>query len=293
MGSCLVSFFSILYTILVVEIFKLYVLNSHHFILSFYDVNAESLKGYVRYQGCCIDFSYRISERRILVHKEHPVNEIIQRNIFQFDKVVRSAIKGKLKPGLEVSCVFIEDFKFLKEEDYNKIIRVDRTNGDIKIDVLTSGKSGIPNLYADGSYTNKGMKSGYGGVIVMPDGIRDVYSQSFYNGSSNLMELMAVIEGLLKLKAESVIQVNTDSRFVIRGVVQWIHFWKLNNWQTAFGKDVKFKEYWQKIDHLCDGKITEFCWVKGHSGHEEQSFCHNLARKSARRFFGPLPSKPL
>jgi ribonuclease HI len=97
-------------------------------------------------------------------------------------------------------------------------------------------------------------------------------------GSSSLMELLAVQEGLHRLAAEKTIQVSTDSRFVIRGLVQWVHFCKHNSWQTAHGRAVRYAQHWQQTSALCRGKCIEFRWVKGHAGDMDQEFCHRLAR---------------
>ena len=94
------------------------------------------------------------------------------------------------------------------------------------------------------------------------------------------MELLAVIEGIKILYDIENIQINTDSRYVIRGLAQWIHFWRLNDWQTAYGRKVKYAKHWQEIYQLCENKIIELKWIKGHSGNKKQSFCHNLARST-------------
>ena len=96
------------------------------------------------------------------------------------------------------------------------------------------------------------------------------------------MELMGVSEGLERLKDVERVQINTDSRFVIRGLVQWVHFWRYNDWQTAYGRSVKFREQWQRIDALCSDKLIQFKWIKGHSGHEMQDYCHRLAQQAGQ-----------
>ena len=97
------------------------------------------------------------------------------------------------------------------------------------------------------------------------------------------MELLAVTDGLQRLQSVERLQVNTDSRFVIRGLVQWCHFWKHNNWQTSYGCDVKYAKHWQYAHSLCENKFVEFKWIKGHSGNVKQDFCHKLAKESTNR----------
>ncbi len=224
---------------------------------------------------------YFPAERAIVFSEENSLAEKIRNNYFQFEKVMRSAIKGNIRTGQTIHCIFIEDFPFLKDADFLEFIRVDQRNDELKITTHNSGMAGITQIYADGSTVETTGLSGFGGFIQTPTGERKTFTASFNGGSNNLMELLAVTEGLKQLKSENEIQVNTDSRFVIRGLVQWVHFWRHNNWQTAYGSKVKFARQWQLIDELCQNKLIEFRWIKGHSGHEEQSLCHDLAKHSA------------
>jgi ribonuclease HI len=206
--------------------------------------------------------------------------DVIRMYQFQFDKIMRSAIKGNLTTGQTINCVFIDGFTFLNSNDYNRFIQMDRRAGKLSISTSEAGSQGFYKLFADGSFSSKTKQSAYGGFIEDQMGNREIFHKSFKDGGSNLMELLAVTEGLQLLKHVMKIQVNTDSRFVIRGLVQWVHFWRFNNWQTAYGSGVKYAKYWQHIDQLCDDKILEFKWIKGHSGHIEQDFCHKLAKQS-------------
>lgn len=214
------------------------------------------------------------------------LSEIVRSIQLQVVKVLKSATKGKLVEGQIVHCVFIENFRFLKESDFLYYILVDRRNNGLEISVNETTMEGSHKIYADGSYVSEKKQSGYGGFIEDPEGRQQIFFRSFCNGNSNLMELLAVTEGLQRLATTQKIQVNTDSRFVIRGLAQWVHFWKHNNWETAYGREVKFSNYWQQIDQLCHGKCIEFKWVKGHSGHEKQDFCHQLASECAQNSEG-------
>lgn len=228
-----------------------------------------------------LSLSYFRNKGTIACAEKNNLADVIHKYKFQFDKVMRSAIKGNISVGQIINCVFIEDFNFLNNADYFRYIRMDRRAGKLKISSSKTELKAVHKIYADGSFADKTSQSGYGGFIEDPNGIREIFYESFCDGSSNLMELLAVTEGLQRLKEVEKIQVNTDSRFVIRGLIQWVHFWKLNNWQTAYGTKVKFAKHWQRIDQLCEEKVLEFNWIKGHSGNVEQDFCHQLARKSA------------
>lgn len=226
-------------------------------------------------------FVYYPALKKLHFINKNYLAEVICKYHFQFDKVIKSALKGNLTVGQRINCVFIEGFKFLNGEDYNQYIRLDRRNGNLSISVSSEEKNGLCKIYTDGSFIANTMMSGYGGITQNIDGKREVFSRSFSGGGSNLMELLSVLDGLKRLQSVDQIQVNTDSRFVIRGMLQWMHFWRYNDWQTAYGCKVKFADFWQQIDTISEGKLIEFKWIKGHSGHTEQDFCHKLARKSA------------
>ncbi len=227
-------------------------------------------------------FSYQLTQGAFFFKSKNRLTEVLAKYQFQFDKVIKSAIKGKITLGTRINCVFIEGFNFLSEAEYNQFIHLDRRNGSLKISSSREETKGLCKIFADGSYAAETETSGYGGMIQDVRGKSEYYSQSFDGGGSNLMELLAVLEGIKRLPQEKAIQINSDSRFVIRGMAQWMHFWKLNHWQTSKGQSVKFAEYWRQIEHLTEGKFIELHWIKGHSGHEAQEICHRLAQKSAK-----------
>lgn len=222
---------------------------------------------------------YHITDGTITFNKENQLATIIRKNRHQFEKVIRSAIKGNIKVGQIISCVFIEDFNFLSDSDFSKFIRVDKRSGKLDITTSDSGSRDIHKIYGDGSFLSETKKSGYGGFTEDSDGKQEIFFQSFDDGSSNLMELLAITEGLERLQSVKRLQVNTDSRFVIRGLAQWCHFWKHNNWQTAYGREVKYAKHWQQAFRLCEDKFVEFKWIKGHSGDMKQEFCHQMAKE--------------
>ena len=226
---------------------------------------------------------YFLANGAVSLARENHIALGIRKNPHQLQKILRSAIDGKLRVGQIIRCVFIDDFRFLKNDHFKRFIRLDRRDGKLEITISDTGLPAVHKIYADGSCQHETNQSGYGGFAEAPDGTREPFFRSFSDGSSNLMELLAIIEGLDRLGAQETIQINTDSRFVIRGLVQWVHFWRHNNWQTSYGRDVRFAAHWQRAYALCEGKLIEFNWIKGHSGNMEQNFCHLLAKAAAAK----------
>ncbi|MBN2274648.1 MAG: hypothetical protein JXR41_00025 [Bacteroidales bacterium] len=239
-----------------------------------FEVSGESERTAVKYDKKNSRFSFEDHDN---------LSEILANNQVQLQKVIKSALKGKPAPGRQIQCVFIKDFTFLNNHDYNHYIRIDRRGINPAISVSTEETNGIYKLYADGSYAKESNRSGYAGIIVNKEGNDEVYYGSFPGGSSCLMELMAVTEGLKQLGPVKKIRINTDSRFVIRGLAQWIHFWRLNNWQMAYGRKVRYAKHWQQLDKLSQGKLLELKWIKAHSGDNKHKLCHHLAKQLATR----------
>jgi ribonuclease HI len=97
------------------------------------------------------------------------------------------------------------------------------------------------------------------------------------------MELMAVIEGLRKLKRPSNVTIHTDSRYVMDGAAKWLKGWKTKGWKTADKKPVKNEDLWRLLDQEMARHQMAWRWVAGHSGHPENERADALAREAIPR----------
>ncbi|MBN2813265.1 MAG: hypothetical protein JXQ80_04255, partial [Bacteroidales bacterium] len=209
---------------------------------------------------------YRQVENLFAFEPHNSLSAVLINNQFQLQKVIRSALKGEPKPGQVVRCVFIRDFPFLSGNDFNHFIQIDRRGDQTEIRVSSDETPGICKLYTDGSYAHETNRSAYAGIIMGRENAVERFDGVFAGGSSGLVELLAVYEGLKRVRGEQSVQVHTDSRFVIRGLAQWINFWRLNDYQMAYGRKVRYASHWQKLDNLGEGRLLELKWIKAHSG---------------------------
>lgn len=134
------------------------------------------------------------------------------------------------------------------------------------------------NLYSDGGAEPNPGKGGFG-VIMSYNGIKREFSQGYVLTTNNRMELMGVIYGLERLKTKSIVNVFTDSRYVIDGIEQgWAKKWKSQNWYRTKNERAINHDLWDRLLHLISlqEKVT-FNWVKGHAGHAENERCDELA----------------
>ena len=95
--------------------------------------------------------------------------------------------------------------------------------------------------------------------------------------TNNRMELTAATQAVIqicRIKPNKVddFEIYSDSAYVINAVNnEWISKWKLNDWKTTKGEDVKNKDLWEQLckylNILKKNDITiSFIKVKGHSG---------------------------
>jgi len=132
-------------------------------------------------------------------------------------------------------------------------------------------------IFCDGACSGNPGAGGWA-CIVEHDGERFEYSGGTSLATNNQMELQALIEGLKNAPEKGKIRIVTDSEYLAKGVTQWMKGWIRNGWKTAAKQPVKNQAHWEKINDLLAGRNYTFEWVKGHSGHEENERCDELAR---------------
>jgi ribonuclease HI len=133
-------------------------------------------------------------------------------------------------------------------------------------------------IFCDGACSGNPGAGGWG-CIVEHDGQRREYSGGARHTTNNQMELQALIEALKNAPRTRPLKIVTDSEYLAKGVTQWMKSWIRNGWKTASKQPVKNQALWSEINLLLLGREYSFEWVKGHSGHEENERCDELARE--------------
>ena len=134
------------------------------------------------------------------------------------------------------------------------------------------------NIYTDGACRGNPGDGGWGVLIKYENTSKEIYGGE-KNTTNNKMELKAAIEGLKALNESCVVNLTTDSKYVMQGITSWIDNWKKNNWKNSSKKDVKNKDLWLLLDKHVSKHEVKWFWVKGHSGHEENEIADTLANK--------------
>lgn len=141
------------------------------------------------------------------------------------------------------------------------------------------------NLYSDGSSLGNPGPGGWG-TILEYNGNEKELSGAKANTTNNQMELKGVIEGLKALKEPCIVNIISDSIYVVKGINEWLKAWIAKGWKTAAKKPVKNVELWQEYVEVSKGHKINATWVKGHAGHEHNERCDILARTEAENLKG-------
>ena len=123
-------------------------------------------------------------------------------------------------------------------------------------------------IYTDGCCKGNPGPGGWGVILTAPG----IDNKELYGGeadtTNNRMELLAAIKGLEALRRDnSVVELYTDSQYVVKGCSEWMEGWKRNGWRTSDKKPVKNQDLWQIMDQLLTRHNVTLKWVKGHAGH--------------------------
>ena len=133
-------------------------------------------------------------------------------------------------------------------------------------------------IYTDGACKGNPGPGGWGAWLVAGEHQKELCGGEL-NTTNNRMELRAVIEALNALKRPSDVVVHTDSKYVQKGISEWIDGWKKRGWRKADKSPVLNVDLWQALDEACLRHTIEWRWVKGHAGHAGNERADELANR--------------
>ncbi|MDP4094436.1 MAG: ribonuclease HI [Bacillota bacterium] len=132
-------------------------------------------------------------------------------------------------------------------------------------------------IYTDGACSGNPGNGGWGAILMYGEHYREL-SGFEETTTNNRMELTAAIEALKILKEPCIVDLYSDSAYLINCFEKkWLDKWKQNGWVNSGKEEVKNKELWQELDRL--SSIHQIMWikVKGHSDNEYNNKCDKLA----------------
>ena len=133
-------------------------------------------------------------------------------------------------------------------------------------------------LYTDGACSGNPGLGGYGGILIYGEAKRE-YFVAEEETTNNRMEIMAVIEGLKRLKYPCIVDVYSDSAYTVNAFLNgWIYAWKKSGWKKTDGKPVLNVDLWEELYALTNVHEITFHKVAGHADNELNNRCDELAR---------------
>lgn len=228
--------------------------------------------------------SFDHATKELIFLGEDPLAEFLKSHEFQFRKLLHVKKLESFYEGFELSFSIREGKDVEAFNDLNRIVVLDKRNGENKSYVIKNSTGKIYELYIDGSFLSERKKGGFAIIIKSPDGNYNLRTFKSKEMSSCLIELEAAIKGFELLEDIQKIRLITDSQYVRKGLTEWIAHWKLNDWHTANGEKVKNIEHWKKFDLLTNNKYVEFKYVKAHSQHFENTMADLYAKDMAGKY---------
>ncbi len=136
----------------------------------------------------------------------------------------------------------------------------------------------ILNIYTDGSCLGDG-SGGWAFIVISNSPEFNLCRGGGVANTTNVrMELMAAVNAISYATKPSIINIYSDSEYVVKGV-RALPFWKKDGWLTKAKKPIAHRDLWEKIDTLqSEGDhLIRTHWVKGHSGNPLNDIVDNLA----------------
>ena len=138
----------------------------------------------------------------------------------------------------------------------------------------------IVNIYTDGACSgnqNETNIGGWGAVLEYGQHKKELYGGQI-NTTNNRMELTAVIRGLEALKEPCIVELYSDSKYVIDALEKgWALGWQKKNWVKSDKKPALNPDLWEALLQLTEIHQLHYHWVKGHAENPKNNRCDQLA----------------
>ena len=103
--------------------------------------------------------------------------------------------------------------------------------------------------------------------------------------TNNRMELTGVIRGLQALKEPCVVELYSDSKYVIDALQKgWAWGWKKRGWIKSDKKPALNPDLWEELLGLTMRHEVHYHWVKGHAANAKNNRCDELAVMESHKF---------
>ncbi len=132
-------------------------------------------------------------------------------------------------------------------------------------------------IYTDGACSGNPGPGGWGAVLLYGEHKKEL-SGGAADTTNNRMELTGVMEGLSALSEPCVVELYSDSKYVIDGLSKgWAKGWRAKGWIKGDKKPALNPDLWGVLLELTERHTMHYHWVKGHAENEYNNRCDQLA----------------
>ena len=141
-------------------------------------------------------------------------------------------------------------------------------------------------LYTDGACSGNPGPGGWGAILEYMGHQREL-SGGEVKTTNNRMELTAVIEGLKALKEPCIVELYSDSKYVIDALQKgWAVGWRKRGWVKSDKKPALNPDLWEQLLNLVEKHELHYHWVKGHADNPMNNRCDEMAVSEWKKLKG-------
>ena len=142
-------------------------------------------------------------------------------------------------------------------------------------------------IYTDGACSGNPGPGGWGAILCY-NGIEKELSGGEKQTTNNRMELTGVISALSALKEPCIVELWSDSKYVIDALEKgWAQGWRKRGWVKSDKKPALNPDLWEQLLNLTEKHEMHYHWVKGHADNEKNNRCDRMAVER-RDYFASL-----
>ena len=139
-------------------------------------------------------------------------------------------------------------------------------------------------IYTDGACSGNPGPGGWGAILLYGEHKKEL-SGGEPQTTNNRMELTAVITALEALREPCVVELWSDSKYVIDGLSKGrAKSWRAKGWVKGDKKPALNPDLWGRLLELAETHTLRYHWVKGHAENEFNNRCDEMAVAESRKF---------
>jgi len=150
-------------------------------------------------------------------------------------------------------------------------------------------------IFSDGASRGNPGSGGWGAIVALENEVFELGGKEA-NTTNNRMEMTGALEALCALQNKKLEEANiilyTDSKYLVKGITEWIYIWQKNGFKTKDKKEVLNKDLWESLAEVSKNFDIDWRLLPGHSGVSPNERCDEIATsfadgKNPKLFNGP------